>query len=443
MSGTPLDLVELEQLVPGRSYDSAVQQLLAVVRTQLGMSCAWVSDFVGDQQVLRFVDALPGAPAPTAGAALPLSGSYCSRVLDGRFPTVIPDARRFPEAALLDVTVELGIGAYVGVPLIGPAGTATGMLCVVDEGPVPALSERDAAALRLVAGLLRDLQERAVHEAELVAERTAVEQALRAVVAGHGRHAVLQPVVEIATGRVVGAEGLTRFTATDPHRDVLRGPAQWFDDAARLGMRDELELATAVSVLDLLDEVPPHVSLAVNLGPSVLLGPDLAGLLRGRALHRVVVELTEHAPVTDYAALSGALRPWREQGVRIAVDDAGAGYASLRHVLAVRPDTVKVDMALVRGLDEDPVRQALLRAVAGFCRDHGIRVVAEGVETPAELAAVAACGLDFAQGYLLARPSTAPDWERVVRARGGAAARRCPRGGRSRPAARCAGPARP
>jgi EAL domain-containing protein (putative c-di-GMP-specific phosphodiesterase class I) len=412
---------ELRDLLPDRSetgkplhdYADTIHQLLGVVRAQLGMQVAWLSEFVGSEQVMRFVDAAPGATAPREGERLPLSGSFCARVLDGRFPTLIPDARAVPEAGLLDVTAALHIGSYVGVPLVGPQGFAVGMLCAVNDTASPGMSERDVAALRLLASLLREVQDRALTDAQAVDEQAVLRQMLCEVVAGTGRHAVLQPIVEIATGRVVAAEGLTRFTAASPvlgGKPQLRSPAQWFDDAARLGLREELELATAASVLDLLDAVPTGTALTINLGPETLLGAGVHDLLADRPLERIIIELTEHAPVRDYDRLAEALGPYRSAGLRLAVDDAGAGYASLRHVLAVRPDLLKIDMALTRGADVDLARQTLLHALCEFGKATGCRLVAEGIETEQELAAVAGCGVELAQGYYLARPSTEPAW---------------------------------
>ena len=125
-----------------------------------------------------------------------------------------------------------------------------------------------------------------------------------------------------------------------------------------------------------------------------------------------MVELTEHEPVADYAGLAAAVQPYRGRGLRLAVDDAGAGYASLRHVLAVRPDFVKVDMALTRGADSDVARRTLLTALASFTTALGGRLVAEGVETAAELAALRDCGVHLVQGYLLGRPAADPAWSR-------------------------------
>jgi EAL domain-containing protein (putative c-di-GMP-specific phosphodiesterase class I) len=394
-----------------------VHQLLAIVRTQLGMQVAWVSEFIGVHQVLRFVDAAPGVDAPAEGTSVPMGGTFCARVLDGRFPSLIPDARGVPEAALLNLSSEIQFGAYVGVPLVGPEGVAVGMLCTWHEAACPGLNERDLAAVRLLAALLHDLQGRALTGQQAERDREEVLCAVHSVVAGRGRHAVLQPIVDISSGRIVAAEGLTRFTAPSPvgAGESVRSPAHWFDDAARLGLRPALELGTARSVLDLLrTQVPADVALTVNLGPEALLGPSLPGLLADRPLDRIVIELTENAPVRDYGELASVLRPYREQGLRIAVDDAGAGYASLRHVLDVSPDLLKVDMTLTRGVDADLARRTLLTALAGFAEATGCQLVAEGVETEAELRTVEACGVPLAQGYYLGAPALEPAWDRPV-----------------------------
>jgi EAL domain-containing protein (putative c-di-GMP-specific phosphodiesterase class I) len=285
------------------------------------------------------------------------------------------------------------------------------MLCAVSDVATPSLNERDLAAVGLLAELLRDLQSRALSASDAVLERDHLRQAVVEVISGAGRHPVLQPVVDLTTGRAVAAEGLTRFTVPSP-AGPGRSTAQWFDDAARLGLRQELEVATAAAVLDLLAHpgVPDGTAVTINLGPATITSPAFVQLMVGRVLDRIVVEVTEHAPVDDYGALAAVLRPYRDAGLRLAVDDCGAGYASLQHVLAVQPDLLKVDMALTRGVDADPARQTLLRALAGFAEPTGCQLVCEGVETAAELLAVHDCGVRLAQGYFLARPSAAPAW---------------------------------
>jgi EAL domain-containing protein (putative c-di-GMP-specific phosphodiesterase class I) len=374
----------------------SVQQLLHAVRTQLGMDVAWTSEFVGTEQVFRFVDAAPGADGPKVGESSPLSGSYCARVLDGRLPALIPDSRHEPATALLDVTAALHIGAYLGVPLMSAEGVVSGMLCATSRGSMPGLSERDLQTLRLLAQLLHDLQLRALDTAQLAARKEQLRAELECVIGGQGRWAVLQPIVSATTGDVVAQEGLSRF-------DSDLTPAQWFDAAARAGLCAELELAAARTVLAALDDGVPAV--CVNLSPATVITGDLAGLLADVDPARVVVEITEHQQVADYDALRQALAPWRARGLRLAVDDAGAGYASLQHVLMCAPDLVKLDMALVRGVDGDPVRRALVAAVLQFAAAAGIEVVAEGVETEAERDALVELGVPLLQGFFLGRPA--------------------------------------
>ena len=129
----------------------------------------------------------------------------------------------------------------------------------------------------------------------------------------------------------------------------------------------------------------------------------------------LVIEITEHAAVDDYEALATALRRHRAAGLRIAVDDAGAGYASLRHILKLRPDFIKIDLSLVRDIHLDPVRQALVTALVTFASTVGAVLVAEGVEAQAELDMLVGLGVRHMQGYLLCPPCTDPPTAGFVR----------------------------
>ena len=141
--------------------------------------------------------------------------------------------------------------------------------------------------------------------------------------------------------------------------------------------------------------------------------PKLAGAvvplglaLRGSG-RPIVLEITEHDPIDDYTTMVAGLRTIGE-GVRIAVDDAGAGYAGLRQILEMRPDVVKLDIALVHGIDGDPARRALASAMVAFAFDTGATVLAEGIETTDELETLRSLGVSLGQGFLLARPAPAP-----------------------------------
>ena len=150
--------------------------------------------------------------------------------------------------------------------------------------------------------------------------------------------------------------------------------------------------------------MPNDVYVAVNSSPAFVLSGALPELLQSVDVSRVVLELTEHASVTNYRELTDALAPLRALGLRIAIDDAGAGYASMRHILNLEPNLVKLDISLTRGIDKDRKRRALASALIAFARETDVGIIAEGVETSEELLTLQSLGVKRAQGYYLARP---------------------------------------
>jgi EAL domain-containing protein (putative c-di-GMP-specific phosphodiesterase class I) len=217
--------------------------------------------------------------------------------------------------------------------------------------------------------------------------------------------AVVQPIVRPADMVVVGYEALARMPVEPRHP-----PDWWLEVAARFGLRQQLELACLVAAAG-LGPPPEGRVLFVNASPSTIADPTLLDL-RDELPQRLVLELTEQEEVEDYDDLRGRLAGWMERGVRLAVDDAGAGYSSLRHVVELSPDYLKLDRELVRGIDEDPNRRALMRAVVAFAREVGTSVIAEGVETRGELEVLRDAEVHLVQGYLLARPG--PPWPRIA-----------------------------
>ena len=214
---------------------------------------------------------------------------------------------------------------------------------------------------------------------------------------------VFQPIVETGSLRIIGLEALARF-ATMPRRP----PETWFAEAKRVGLLPELELVAATRAVGHLDHLPTGLSLAVNASPETLVAERFLDLLRGAVTDRIVVEMTEQSSVEGYDALNERLRPIRDLGVRLAIDDVGAGYASLRHVVALTPDLMKIDRALITGIDVDPVRHALVDRLVSFAGEVGVGVIAEGIETEAELEALRAIGVPYAQGFYLGKPGPIP-----------------------------------
>jgi PAS domain S-box-containing protein len=208
---------------------------------------------------------------------------------------------------------------------------------------------------------------------------------------------VFQPIVDIIRGRTLGYEALTRFS------DDL-APDVRFADAAAVGMSIDLERATLEAALTAARALPPSRFIHLNVSPAlVLAGTDLKRLLAGTRA-RIVLEITEHAAVGDYAAFRAAIdslgRP-----VLLAVDDAGAGFASFRHILELRPAFVKLDASLVRGIDADPAKQALVAGMHHFARMTSRRLIAEGIENEAEAEALRRLDVRLGQGYLFGRPA--------------------------------------
>jgi EAL domain-containing protein (putative c-di-GMP-specific phosphodiesterase class I)/DNA-binding response OmpR family regulator len=212
--------------------------------------------------------------------------------------------------------------------------------------------------------------------------------------------AAFQPIVELAGLRVIGYEALTRF------RDGV-GPEARFAEAAGLGLGADLELATLATAIDASSRLPSGTFLSVNVTPNLVLDSrDALADLFGRADRPVVIELTEHDAVEDYPALRSAIRGFDPE-VRVSIDDAGAGFASLRHVVMLQPHFVKLDRTWVTGIDSDPTRQAMVAGLSHFARTTGCDLVAEGIEAESERDALEELDVRLGQGYLLGAPAIA------------------------------------
>lgn len=212
----------------------------------------------------------------------------------------------------------------------------------------------------------------------------------------------LQPIVDLRRGAVVGHEVLSRFP-TDP----VAGPDRWFAAAERLGRGVQLTAATVARAVPLLDDLPANTFLTVNLEPGHATDPEVRAAFGARRLDRLFVEITEHGAIEDLDGVRAVLRELRDRGARIAIDDAGAGYAGLGVLLALRPQLVKLDGALVGGLDRDPVKRVLIRALGELAGSIDAWVLAEGIETADELAALIDLQVPLGQGYHLGRPAPA------------------------------------
>jgi len=234
-------------------------------------------------------------------------------------------------------------------------------------------------------------------------ERKLVTDRVNSVLNGEYLTMAYQPIFDLQTGRTVGAESLARFSC-----EPQRSPAEWFAAAAEHGMALQLELAAIGAALNALDQLPPDVYLSFNVSPEVALSPAFAMTLRGAPLPRLVIELTEAEPVDDYRPMLEALRPLRDGGARLAIDDTGSGFAGLERIVRLEPDIVKLDRSLIDGVDDDPARRALVAALVMFANEIGAELVAAGIETAAEFDLLRELRVANGQGYFLARPAPLP-----------------------------------
>ncbi len=227
---------------------------------------------------------------------------------------------------------------------------------------------------------------------DMEATRTRLRQLLAA-----GRfHPVFQPIVDLESRDVVGFEALTRF-------DDGVAPDIHFAEAENIGMGYDLEMATLRAAVKAAAGLPAGAFLSVNASPGLLLRNDGAfRRLIEKSPTKLVLELTEHVPIPDYDLVREAIA--RLGNIGLAVDDAGAGYASFRHILELRPTYAKLDLSLIRGIDGDDLRQGLAAGLQYFAYRTGCRLIAEGVESPAEADVLQRLGIMYGQGYLFGRP---------------------------------------
>ena len=220
---------------------------------------------------------------------------------------------------------------------------------------------------------------------------------VQAVIATRAFTPVFQPIVDLSSHQFVGYEALTRFS--DGTRPDVR-----FIAADKVGMMVELERACLREQIAQAKRLPKGSFLTLNVSPALAIEPEpLIALLR-RTDRPVVLEVTEHVEIEDYPKLMEALNRVRPMAM-LAVDDAGAGYAGLRHILELRPQYVKLDISLVRNIDTDPARQAMVTGMAHFAESVGCSLIAEGIETANEMTTLRLLRIPFGQGYFLAKPA--------------------------------------
>ncbi|HSS05629.1 MAG TPA: EAL domain-containing protein [Rhodanobacteraceae bacterium] len=316
----------------------------------------------------------------------------------------------------LEACRRVGVRSMLVAPL--PYGdTIIGVLKVVAPW-VDAYQPEDVRTLELLNTLIGATLSHAAHHTSIEAafnskieadrlvadEREELRQRIRGIIDREAFDIAFQPVLALDSGMVVGFEALARF-----HDSLSKSPDRWFGEALQADLSFELEMAVMGKALASLSQLPRNTYIALNVSPQTAASPELARLCARHAADRIVLEITEHSSVEDYLVLGERARALRDMGVHLAIDDAGAGFASLRHVLRLEPDLIKLDKSITRNIDKRVRHQSLAAALLTFARGTSASIVAEGIETAEELATLKRLGVPYGQGYYLGRPGKLPD----------------------------------
>jgi EAL domain-containing protein (putative c-di-GMP-specific phosphodiesterase class I) len=373
-----------------------LDRVVELAHHYLGLDAVYVAEIQGDRLIVRAQAGDVAAFGVSVDGDMPLAGTIAHSLLSGAVPSVVADGATEPLLAALTVPLAGRVGAYVGIPLHYSDGSSYGAFFGLSQQPDPSLGSRDARFMAMLGELMsRDLDEQRRLER--------LGSGLQELIDDERIVIACQPIFDILTGRCLGVEALSRFGEPFSRPDVT------FAAAEEVGLGLELERLAIRTAWPIMDELGAGQFLTINVGPIALL--ELARRANERTdldLSNLVIEVTEHVGVESYPDLRHQLSPLRQQGLRLAVDDVGAGYASLHHIVELRPDFVKVDTSLVQGVAHDRVLRVTVGSLVNLALDLGATTVAEGVELSEDLTVLRDLGVDAAQGYLLGRPSTDP-----------------------------------
>ncbi len=390
--------------------EEQVAALLRTARAALGLSLAFITRMDDTTQHLEIVEsAFPLVFRD--GMTRPRGDSFCDAILGGTLPNVIPDVTALPDAKRLPAARFPRIRSYVSVPVVLSDGSVYGTFCAAGFTKDRDLQSRDQALMEVMAQAAAVILEPGFREK---VRRSEIRDRITPLLDGGGPDVLLQPIVDLGTGRRVGAEALSRFPA-----EWAKTPDVIFHEAHSIDEGHALEILALGGAATLLDRVDGYV--AMNVSPATLLTEECAAFLASLPLARLVLELSEQTRVTDYDQLHGVLAPLRAEGMRLAIDDVGAGFSSLRHIVLTAPDIIKLDRSIVTGVESDPVLRKLVHSLTDFAHGSEVRVVAEGIETPAAASMLVSLGVDHGQGWHFGRPGPPDALASTRRARPAAA----------------------
>jgi EAL domain-containing protein (putative c-di-GMP-specific phosphodiesterase class I) len=368
------------------SRPESVDAVLDMVRTQLGMDVAFVSEVHGDYRSFRALVSSVEVAAEV-GVLQPYEGTYCKLISTGALDEVIPDTSANAWTRTAAVTTELGIGSYVGVPLRRSNGDLYGTVCTFSREAKPALRQDQAKVLHAAAELVMRLIESEDRESERL------DSVVDAVEASMGSDTTIElaPVWELRTRKISSFEASPRFADEASFRRRRL-------EARDLGRGVELELFVLARTIDTIRGSRPQEPVSITLSPDAITDERFPGLVADVAPDQLVLTIDVHDRIDDYDALNEVVHPMRRLGLKVGVSHVGTGSAEMRHIIMLEPDVIRIDSSWSSDLSSDADHRAFLESLAALAEKIDAEAIAVGIESAEGLAWAEELGITHVQG---------------------------------------------
>lgn len=399
MGKNPFILAHDPSLADVENLDESLQAAVASFRKLLDFEISYISRFDNGQQVIEAIDCSDsGADIPIKkGSAINIEKTYCKRVADKKLPKFVRDAKEEPLVADIPALAELSVGTLISVPITMRDGKLYGSICGFSRTIRNDISERDIRFVELLAEFASRILEHSITKSSKLRKR---HDFIMKIINDRSFHNVYQSIVDFSTGKNIGLEALTRF------EDVSFESPDWiFREAESFGLKAELEIAVLDEPIKRTHQMSGDCYVSINVSPTTVATKAFKDLVATAATDHLVIELNEADTVDSYFALNNHLDKIRALGVSLAIDDVGSGYANFRHILELSPEILKLDISLIRDINISRKKQALAAAIIAYADEFGSKIIAEGVETDAELQVLQKLGINLIQGYLFSKPA--------------------------------------
>lgn len=380
-----------------------IRNVVKELREFLNMDIAYVSQFHDEFQTFIAVDfSQEGEKVGICeGDSTYLSKSFCKRVADGNLPNLMIDATIEPKVADIPETFAVPIKSFISAPITMNDGKVFGSICCFSRSTCDWLTPQDATLLQLFSEFIaRSFNVRT----DTLNKILKYQKEINYIIKNKQYEILYQPIIEYETKSAIGFEALTRFQKNN----VSKSTQELFRIASMTGMAPQLETDVIQSAFAQFSPSSNNQFLSVNVSPKTVQSKAFLTAFEAWGNHPFVLELTEHDAVENYASLRDSLDTVTDSRARLAIDDAGSGYASFKHIVELSPSIIKIDASIIRGVYKSRNKQGLIKAFVEYGKFTNTKIIAEGIETQDELDSLLSLGVKLFQGYYFALPTRNP-----------------------------------